>query len=45
MDRIEECEQEATKRGYVLSSEMQDDGSYKAMWGFNKLCNCDTKKS
>ena len=30
--RIEECEQEAAKRGYVLSSEMQDDGSYKATW-------------
>lgn len=30
VDRIEECEQEAAKRGYVLSSEMQDDGSYRA---------------
>ena len=32
VDRIEECEQEAAKRGYVLNTEMQDDRSYKATW-------------
>ena len=36
VDRIEECELEAAKRGYVLSSEMEDDGSYKATWNFKK---------
>lgn len=29
VDRIEESEQEAARLGYVLASEMQDDGSYK----------------
>ncbi len=31
-DRIEECEQEAAKRGYMLSSELQDNGSYRVIW-------------
>ena len=32
VDRVAEWEHDAAKRGYVLSSEMQDDGSYKATW-------------